>query len=88
MQHKATLWYIIQIFIMILNTAGNFHDKRFFLLGSKKFWVVIRSILFVINLNKINFKSKAKSIRTFNFSILYATIPHKQKLSILYSNLK
>ena len=47
---------ICQIFKMIFNTVERFHNKSFFYLGCKKFWVVQNSFPIVTKLNKINVK--------------------------------
>ena len=65
---------ICQIFKIIFNTAESFHNKNLFYLGCNKFWVVQNYFPNATKLNKINFKKKAKSISTFDFSTLYATL--------------
>ena len=74
---------ISKIFKMIFNIVESFYNKSFFYSGCKKFWVVQNSFPIVRKLNKINVKKKAKSISTFGFSALYATIPHKLLLKML-----
>ena len=72
-----------KLFKMILNTVKRFYTQSFFHSGCEKFWVVQNSFPIATKLNKINVKKKAKSISTFEFSILSTTIPHKLPLKVL-----
>ena len=45
---------------MIFNTVVIFHNKSFFYLGCKKFWVVKSSFPIATKLNKINVKKSIK----------------------------
>ena len=75
---------------MIFNIVESFHNKSFFYLGCKEFWVVQSSFPNITKLSKINVKKKAESISSFEFSTLYTTTPHKllQKVISTVINLK
>ena len=62
---------------MIFKTVESALDKRFFYSGCKKLWLAQNSFPAVNKLNEINVKKRAKSISTFDFSIIYVAIPHK-----------
>ena len=73
---------ICQIFKIIFNTVESFYNKNLCYLGCKKVWVVQNSLPVATELNKINVKKKAKSVSTFDFSILYTAIPHELLLKV------
>ena len=72
-----------KLFKIIFNTVESFHHQSFFHSGCEKFWVKQSSFPIATKLININVKKKAQSILAFEFSILYATIPHKLLLKVL-----
>ena len=59
------------------------HKKSRFFSGTNKFWVVQNSFPILNYLNKINLRKKATRISTFDFAILYTTIPHDILIDVL-----
>ena len=68
---------------MTFNAVENFQNKIFFYSVYKKFLVAQNYFPISSKLNKINVQKKVKPISTFNFSILYTTIPDKLLLNVL-----
>ena len=66
---------------MIFNTVASFHQKGFFYLGCKEFWVVQNSFPIATMLNKINVKKK--SVSTFECSTFYTTTLDKLFIPLL-----
>ena len=65
------------VFKMIYNQIENFHNKSKFCTNFDLFWVIQNSNPIIDILDKINKKSTAKSISTFDFSTLYTKISHE-----------
>ena len=66
---------------MIFNAVESFHQKEFFYLGCKEFWVVRNSFPIATMLNKINVKKK--SVSTFECSTFYTTTLDKLLIKML-----
>ena len=61
----------------------NFHRKSKFLSNYNKFWVLQNVAPVTGNINIINRKKNAKSIASYDFSILYTTLPHDKLINRL-----
>ena len=74
---------ISNVFKLLYKHVESFHNKSHFYSSFKKFWVVQNSFPIVEQLDKMNSKKNAKRISTFDFSILYTTIPHNLLIDVL-----
>ena len=73
---KPLLKDVTSILKLFQKQVESFHDKNRLWVGVSNFWVIQNNKPVVDRINKINSKKKAVSIRTFDFSTLYAKIPH------------
>ena len=74
---------ISNVFKLIFRQIQNFHDKSTFYSRYKKFWVVQNSSPVLDKLHKINLKSNAHCISTFDFKTLYTKIEHNNLVKVL-----
>ena len=70
---------ISKVFKMISDHVESFHRKSLFYTCLKKISIVENSFPIATKLNNINDKKKAKSISTFNFTILHTTMSWPSK---------
>ena len=70
-------------FKLIYRQTENFHAASKYDANYNKFWVVQNCNPILDALNKINAKSRAKHISTYDFSTLYTKIPHDKLLEQL-----
>ena len=61
---------------LLYNQIESYNDKCFYFSGVKSFWPIQDNSKVINSLNRINNRSKAKTITTFDFSTLYTSIPH------------
>ena len=71
---------VTNVFKLIYSQIENFHRKSKFLSNYSKFWVLQNEDPVIENINIINRKKKAKSIATYDFSTLSATLPHDKSI--------
>ena len=67
---------ISSIFKLIYNQTEHFHRQAKFLSNYNKFWVLDNVTPITDIIKKVNSKSNAKTISTYDFSTLYTTLPH------------
>ena len=60
----------------IFNQVRNFHDKSTFYKNYNRFWVIENSKPIIEKIEKINSRTGAKDISTYDFSTLYTKLPH------------
>ena len=60
-----------------------YHTKEKIWSGIKTFWIIQNSYPVVSSINKLNKRKAAKSMSTFDFSVLYTKIPHDKLLYVL-----
>ena len=68
----------------MLQTNRCISQKTYYFSGAENFWVIQNNSLPLECINKNNKRKNAKQISTFDFSTLYAKIPHDKLLDILY----
>ena len=73
---------VSKIFKLLFRQVRNFHDKSLFYSNYNHFWVVENSTPVLEKMERINLKSKAKSVSTLNFATLYTKIPHKSLINV------
>ena len=76
---------ISNLFKLIYSQIENFHRKFKFLSNYNKLWVFQNVDPLTENINIINRKKKAKSIATYDFSILYTTLHHDKLIKRFYN---
>jgi len=74
---------VSKVFKLIFHQTQNFYDKSHFYSSFKQFWVIENSKPVLDKIEKINLKSNAKNISTFDFSTLYTKLPHDDLISVL-----
>ena len=74
---------VSKVFKAIFNQVENFHRNAKFLSNYNKFWIIQNSDPVLDSINRINRKSNAKSIATFDFSTLYTKLPHNKLIKEL-----
>ena len=74
---------VSKAFKLIFNQVQSFYDKSHFYSSFKQFWVIENSKPVLDKIQKINLKSNAKNMSTFDFSTLYTKLPHDDLLSVL-----
>ena len=74
---------ISNIFKIFYKLVESYHHKSKFFSGLNTFWVIQNNKPVLDALNKINKKSVAKSIVTYDFSTLYTKIPHKKLIYVM-----
>ena len=67
---KPLLKDVTSILKLFQKQVESFHDKNRLWVGVSNFWVIQNNKPVVDQINKINSKKKAVSIRTFDFSTL------------------
>ena len=80
---KQLSQHVTAIFKLFHNIIKSYHDKSRFFSGVNAFWVVDNNQRLLNSIEKINKRSSAKSITTFDFSTLYTKIPHDDLLDVL-----
>ena len=81
---RLCLMWLLRFSKWSLTILKVFIEKTCFTHALKSFWVAQNSFSVVPKLNKINIKKKAKSISTFDFTILYTIIPHNLVNKVLF----
>ena len=61
----------------------SYYDKSRCYSGINSFWVIQNNEPIIDAINKVNLRSSAKTISTFDFSTLYTKIPHDKLLETL-----
>ena len=74
---------VTSAFRLFYKQIENYHDKTRFFTGVNNFWVVQNNKPVIDALKKLNFRNRAKSITTFDFSTLYTKLPHDKLLEVL-----
>ena len=74
---------ITSIFKLFYKQIEAYNKKCFFYSGIKMFWVIQNNEPVIKSINRINSRSKANCISTFDFSTLYTKIPHDKLLFVL-----
>ena len=77
--------HITAIFKLFYQLINAYHEKSHFFSGIKSFWVIQNNEPVINSINKINKRSAAKTISTFDFSTLYTKIPHDKLINVLDS---
>jgi hypothetical protein len=75
--------YVTSAFKLFYNSINTYHEKTKFYTGINTFWVIQNNEPVLNNIEKINKRSSARSISTFDFSTLYTKIPHDKLLDVL-----
>ena len=84
MQHKGFVRGNTKAFKWIFKQIQKFYEKSHFYSDYKRFWVVKNSKPVTDRLDQINTKKNAELIFNFDFSTLYAKLPHKNLLKVLF----
>ena len=75
--------YVTSVFKMFYKQIEHYNDKILFFSGVKSFWCIQNNAPVKKSIHKINSRSKARSVMTFDFSTLYTKIPHNKLLYVL-----
>ena len=74
---------VSNVFKLIYSHIENFHRKSKFLSNYNKFWVLQNVDPVTENINIVNRKKKTESIAAYDFSTLYAILPHDKLIKRL-----
>ena len=75
---------ITSAFRLFYRQIESYNDKCRFFSGVNTFWIVQNNKPITDAINKLNERNKANSISTFDFSTLYAKLPHNKLLMVLH----
>ena len=75
--------YITSIFKLFYQLISAYHEKSRFFSGINSFWVIQNNEPVINSIKKMNKRSSARSISTFDFSTLYTKIPHDKLLDVI-----
>ena len=81
--NKELSKYVAAVFKLFYEQIKVYHEKVKFFSGIKTFWILQNSQPVLDSISKVNSKSNAKCISTFDFSTLYTKLPHDKLLDIL-----
>ena len=75
--------HVTSAFKLFYNLINTYHEKTKFYTGINTFWVIQNNVSVLKHIEKINKRSSARSISTFDFSTLYTKIPHDKLIDVL-----
>ena len=80
---KSLAQYITSALKVIFRAISSYYEARQVFTYKKSFWVIQSNKELLERLSKINLKSSAKTISTFDFSTLYTMIPHDKLIEVM-----
>ena len=80
---KSLSQYITSALKVIFRAISSYYGARQVFTYKKSFWVIQSNKELLERLSKINLKSSAKTISTFDFSTLYTMIPHDKLIEVM-----
>ena len=81
---KQLSMHVTSAFKLYYSQTDAYYKKTCYFSGTKTVWVIQNNSLPLECIKKINKRTNAKQISTFDFSTLYTKIPHDKLLHILY----
>ena len=76
---------VTSVFQLFYKQIEAYNHKSKFFSGVNTFWVVQNNKPVIQSIKRLNSRSRATSISTFDFSTLYTKIPHKKLIKVLHS---
>ena len=81
--NKELSKHITSVFKLFNKAIESYHDIGKFHSGVNSFWVIQNNVPVIEAIEKVNKRSSAKTISTFDFSTLYTKIPHAKLIETL-----